>query len=333
MSDTDEEPGDFSTLLRRSQRGKAPRRGTKAFPSKEQQEEALETSRDALFELIGETKRVHPKSTSQGVLNRETGETTIVKSKGAHLHAMGHTVKGQTVLFPEEAAWLLNMHNLIVTDPEGMSCHFEDYCTLMFTSADGWINFEKYQTYAYLRRLGYFVLRHRPPAPVSRPHTHPSLLVTWCSWLWGILNRMVRSIFRYFVGFRSLVHHGVFNTNEDVYKRLRIIDAQPWESKETVESAAEFHWDVYRPHPKWKKKDPGTPDFCVAVTSPREALPTLADYQALFQSTWQHAGARHLSRYRRRGEQAPAFLMAVVGDAEGVSFLKITGDGAADLTH
>lgn len=177
MSDTDEEPGDFSTLLQRytqsenthslvvthgsrSQRGKAaPRRGTKAFSSKEHQQEALEASRDALFELIGETKRVSMKSTSQGVLNRETGETTIVKSKGAHLHAMGHTLKGQTVLFLEEAAWLLNMHSLIVTDPEGVPCQFEDYCALMFTSADGWINFEKYQVSSLTRACKLVLIR------------------------------------------------------------------------------------------------------------------------------------------------------------------------------
>ncbi|CAO3632178.1 unnamed protein product [Cunninghamella blakesleeana] len=205
------------------------KRGSKDFQpnNSSEQQEAIDNSREALFELIGEEKPINSQF-SFGILNdldnndnsnnnnsnmkSEKWLTTIVQKKGTHYQTMGHSVRGNIVLYLEEAAWLLNRYALYVhrksksshdsnNDNNGNknddyqlesssstktaytstidknmkeNVSFEDYCNLMFTSMDGWITYEKYQVYAYLKRLGYIVQR----SPCSSPSSSPSITQT-----------------------------------------------------------------------------------------------------------------------------------------------------------
>jgi hypothetical protein len=77
---------------------------------------------------------------------------------------MGFAHQGQITLFPEEAAFLVARNALVVVDQDA-SVTFEDFCQIMCEEKDGWITYEKYQVYAYLKRLGFIVMRSKPLQP------------------------------------------------------------------------------------------------------------------------------------------------------------------------
>jgi hypothetical protein len=58
---------------------------------------------------------------------------------------------------------------------------------------------------------------------------------------------------------------------EDVYSTLRIVPSTSWYRPFTHQSTSasrfpSFDFDVYKPKPTWKKKNPGVPDFKVVVS-------------------------------------------------------------------
>lgn len=111
-----------------------------------EQKEALDASRNALFTLLGEERRASAKSTSKGVLDRSSGLTKLIQPRGIHLRVMGHAAGGKVSLYLEEAAWLVSMQHLQVTDEQdGRTLDMQDYYSMVFGGQDGWISFEKYQ--------------------------------------------------------------------------------------------------------------------------------------------------------------------------------------------
>jgi hypothetical protein len=89
--------------------------------------------------------------------------TSISVNKGTHLRTMGFSQKGSITLFPEEAAFLVSRDALVVTNENDQVLGFQDFCEILCDDeTDGWISFDKYQVYAYLKRLGYIVLRSKP---------------------------------------------------------------------------------------------------------------------------------------------------------------------------
>jgi hypothetical protein len=75
---------------------------------------------------------------------------------------MGFSQAGVITLYPEEAAFLVSRNALIVTDREGNTFQYQDFCEILCEGDDSWITFDKYQVYAYLKRLGYIVTRSKP---------------------------------------------------------------------------------------------------------------------------------------------------------------------------
>jgi tRNA splicing endonuclease len=80
--------------------------------------------------------------------------TTITVNKGTHLHSMGFSHQGKVTLHAEEAAYLVARNALVVDNMD-----FEGFCEIMYEAGDGFINYDKYQVYAYLKRLGFIVMR------------------------------------------------------------------------------------------------------------------------------------------------------------------------------
>lgn len=62
----------------------------------------------------------------------------------------------------------------------------------------------------------------------------------------------------------------------------------------------------------------------------RDAVPALSTYQTLFSQALP-CSDRPI-RYTQALTRAPTFLIAVVDDAEGVSFLRVADDQVADLS-
>ncbi|KAI9484466.1 hypothetical protein BDB00DRAFT_134588 [Zychaea mexicana] len=345
MSDSEgDEAPDYSTLLQRSKHGQ---KENVYDPS---QENSLEESRNALFAVIDERKKVNEKNLSLGTLDRVTGLTSVSRYKGTHFRVMGHTVKGCMMLYPEEAAWLINMSALRIEsdddDDDDDTTGLEDYFEFMFAQKDGWITFEKYQVYAYLRRLGYIVRRSTLPLQQQQQQQYPSpsLLVGsyWshqCGWLIRTVAYCVKRVLLYCFGSRPLVRRHQSSTLHSVYSTLKIVPSSPWYKPFTTDqntcrvTDTSFDWDVYRPNPQWKKRDPGVPDFRVVVTNSCDAIPSLAKYQKLFsdlEKSPRHSDSFHHIRYTNTLNLS--FLLAVVDDAGAVSFLRISGDGVVDLS-
>ncbi|KAL0074053.1 hypothetical protein J3Q64DRAFT_1833198 [Phycomyces blakesleeanus] len=360
MSDSDDPdvPIDFSTLLSSRQRGKqAPKRGSKESEPNESlaQKNELESSRDALFMLIGEKPKGGQKSMSHGHWSQLTHLTTITSTKGNHVHTMGHTIQGHIALYLEEAAWLISRNALEVTENDNPKL-FEDFCLQMFKGADGWITYEKYQVYVYLKRLGYIVQRSNSCAIQSKA----KLVVpnkTWSYYFFKIIskgNRLCYNVVNSFTSFlqrlgviatsiKPLVWDKTCSSYADVYSTLQIIPSSPWYKpfqqrshlfeKSVKENNIAFDWDVYRPNPKWKKRDAGVPDFRVMDTP----IPPCEQFNGLFSHLEQDLcslpHAKHLQiRNTQSPQSAPAFLMGLVDDSEGVTFLRFTGDGLADVS-
>jgi hypothetical protein len=74
--------------------------------------------------------------------------------------------QGYIRLNPEEAAFLVSRNALIIRD-EDRVLTFEDLCE--FIVEDAWLTFDKYLVYAYLKRLGYIVMRSK--AIARQPHS------------------------------------------------------------------------------------------------------------------------------------------------------------------
>lgn len=143
---------------KKGQQQKAPKRGNKSTD-----QNSVESARQALFECI-EYKAPISKTSSKGTLQScSPFWTSITTNKGTHLHTIGFSHKGIITLYPEEAAFLVSRNALVVTDDKEKVLGFQDFCEILCDDdTDGWINFDKYEVYAYLKRLGYIVLRSKP---------------------------------------------------------------------------------------------------------------------------------------------------------------------------
>lgn len=88
---------------------------------------------------------------------------------------------------------------------------------------------------------------------------------------------------------------------------------------------------MYKPRATWKKKDPGIPDFKVVVENVHNPILSLYHQNQLFYQSQGEAYKNGL-KDTRLVEFGPTFLVALVGDAEGVTFLRMIGDGLADIS-
>ncbi|KAI7871155.1 hypothetical protein BDF14DRAFT_1763786, partial [Spinellus fusiger] len=349
----------YPTHTRRN--SQAVKRGAKTFEpdSSSNQQTATDHSRSVLFSIIGETRQISPKSSSYGFWSPLTFETTISISKGNHLHTMGHTIDGSTTLFLEEAAWLISRNALSVTKQD-KNMEFQEFFQHISMSADGWITYEKYQVYVYLKRLGYTVIRSSSFTSLSNPVTElskasPSLLqrcvhiflkgkyaIAYAGYyIHSLLSKMC-----IFTTASPLVWSHKFSSFATVYSSLQIIPSYPWHrpylksilNETTIHPQNKlFDWDVYRPNVGWKKRDPGVPDFRVLVQSMDKKVPGYNDFNALFSHMTldlkYRTHAKHLQIHNTKTpEIALAFLIALVDDSEGVTFLRFTGDGVADVS-
>ncbi|CAO3703699.1 unnamed protein product [Rhizopus stolonifer] len=237
-------------------------------------------AQEALFQCLENKGRLQ-KSVCQGIV--ESGGVRITVSKGTHLHTVGFSHQGHIRLHPEEAAFLVSRNALVVRDGDRV-LDFEDLVELIVD--DVWLTLDKYQVYAYLKRLGYIVVR----AKVSDQSVFTENT-----------NQMSRSLQK-----KPLVWNYACSDYNDIYSRLRIIPSffQYSSSKRWM-----MDWEVFKPRANWKKKDPGVPDYKISVANVRDPVPTLETrYQMIAQS------------------DHTKLLIALVGDTEGVLFYQTMGN-------
>jgi hypothetical protein len=120
-----------------------------------------------------------------------------------------------------------------------------------------------------------------------------------------------------------------------IYSALQIIPSSSWYKPFYKSLCRTFDWDVYKPRSTWKKKDPGVADFKVVVNNIHDPMPSLYHQNQLFYQSQGRSNTAYGNTIKDTClvELGPTFLMALVGDAEGVTFLRMVGDGLSDISN
>ncbi|GJJ73471.1 tRNA-splicing endonuclease subunit Sen54 [Entomortierella parvispora] len=135
---------------------------------------------DAYFQILKEERRAAERTYSRAVYEPERGLFRLTANRGTHFVSMGHTIKGQIYLYPEEALYLMDRGSLLI-DYQGAPITLQQmwsvYLSPPFFHPNSEIgnciesgsdltqpsnatkSMERYLIYSYLKRLGFVVTR------------------------------------------------------------------------------------------------------------------------------------------------------------------------------
>ncbi|KAI0357608.1 hypothetical protein OH77DRAFT_1494921 [Trametes cingulata] len=307
-----------------------PKRGEKDFEPIAQggsglQRHVLDRSRSAMLEALKATRTISYKSVSHAIWYPPLARAHVTVARGIHFSTMGHSVARPTSdtenakklqkrleLLPEEALYLVERgamycwkptdspppRTALLDDMEGVPMTVQQAYAEMIGTAD--LTFEKYQVYAYLKRLGYVVTRAKPPSP---DYPVPPPLATSARQHTSILGRLysaavswITRIARLFVGgidwWRPVWCRGWPRRNMDnssLFRSLRFLPSghdvplRIQSPPDTPTSPYQVFFHLYKPSTQFKKTAPPPPDFSVVVVNARTSpMPTIAELTALF---------------------------------------------------
>ncbi|EIW59312.1 tRNA splicing endonuclease subunit SEN54 [Trametes versicolor FP-101664 SS1] len=307
-----------------------PKRGEKDFEPTAQggsglQKHVLDRSRSAMLDALKGTRTIAHKSVSHGIWYPGLARAHVTVARGIHFSTMGHSVARPSTssedarkvqkrleLLPEEALYLVERGAMFcwkptdlplrptahLDDMEGVPMSAQQAYAEMIGSCD--LTSEKYQVYAYLRRLGYVVTRAKPPTsdyPVPPPHsptarTPASIFGRLYNAVASLLARMTRVFAGSLDWWQPLrpngwLHHHINNTS--LFKSLRFLPSghsaplHIQQTPETPPSPYQVFYHLYKPSTPFKKTAPPPPDFSVVVVNARASpMPTISELTALF---------------------------------------------------
>ncbi|KZP23306.1 hypothetical protein FIBSPDRAFT_930627 [Athelia psychrophila] len=321
---------DWSKLPPAPGRPVIPKRGEKDFePSVEGgsglQLHVLDRARAAMLEALKADRNTSSKSISYGIWYPSISRAHATVARGVHFGSMGHSVprpapsnagEGSKIqkrleLLPEEALYLVERGTLFCTresptvklnapgmeDIEGAPMTVQQAFAEMIGSEG--LTLEKYQVYAYLKRLGFSITRTDPPTssyPSAQPFasvTPPtSLLQRLFSWIPSCMARIRQLFSRRFDWWKPLRIGGFFHHNQNmnsVFKSLRFIPSghsvalQPSKNLAAQASPYKIFYNLYKPSTPFRKTAPGPPDFSLVIINARTTpMPSLHELAALF---------------------------------------------------
>ncbi|EPQ51094.1 hypothetical protein GLOTRDRAFT_141228 [Gloeophyllum trabeum ATCC 11539] len=283
----------------------------------------LDRARTAMFGALGANRGVNNKSMSYGLWYPQLARAHVTVAKGIHFTSMGHFVQRASAdsqtklqkrleLLPEEALYLVERgalwcwkqvdvvsESVDATDPDGrgppMSVQ-QAYAEMIGTQD---LTLEKYQVFAYLKRLGYIVTRAEPPSP-SYPVPPPlqsstprSVLNTLQSIWSGVCRRLRALIGGSIDWWRPLYLDGWlyhYTNYPSLFKSMRFIHSghsTPLHltSKPASAPRSPYHifYHLYKPSTPFRKTSPPPPDFYVVVVDARNTpMPSLHELAALY---------------------------------------------------
>ncbi|KAF8158038.1 tRNA-splicing endonuclease subunit sen54 N-term-domain-containing protein [Crassisporium funariophilum] len=327
---SDEEDGglDWTKLLPASARPVIPKRGEKEFEPRagggsNLQLHVLDRARGAMFDTLRATRTISSKAVSYASWHPDLARTHVTLARGIHFSNMGHSAPRSVIgedgiekiqkrleLLPEEAIYLiergalfcwkqtdLNMGQIPgLNDVVGSPMTVQQAYSEMIGAED--LTLEKFQVFAYLKRLGYVVTRATPPSssypmPSSSVLTKPgpsilqriqSLFPMWMSSISQVLFNWWRP-----ARISRWLHHD--KNYASLFKSLRFMPAGhsvPLKSSKSIsssESASPYRifFNLYKPSTPFKKSAPPTPDFQIVVINARTTpMPTLQELTDLF---------------------------------------------------
>ncbi|KDQ50520.1 hypothetical protein JAAARDRAFT_63133 [Jaapia argillacea MUCL 33604] len=301
------------------------------------QRHVLDRARNAMFDALRATKGTSIKNMSYGIWYPTIARAHVTIARGIHFSNMGHSVprpvsipqgEGKDVqkkvqkrleLLPEEALYLvergammcwkeqeadtedfLGGESLVGEEVvEGTPMSVQQAFAEMIGREE--LTLEKYQVYAYLKRLGYVVTRAKPPsAAYPIPAPYPTHVVTAKSSILQristIFSNLFGRVFRFISGpvnwwrpihIRRWLHHNM--DYPSLFKSLRIIPAghstplHDHPSHINPQSPYQIFYHLYKPSTQFKKTSPPPPDFSVVVVNARATpMPSLYELTALY---------------------------------------------------
>ncbi|KAH9912847.1 tRNA-splicing endonuclease subunit sen54 N-term-domain-containing protein [Epithele typhae] len=284
-----------------------PKRGEKDFEPSAQggsnlQKHVLDRSRGAMLDALKATRTISHKSVSHAIWYPQLKRAHVTVSRGILFASIGHsaaratagpdgTVKSQKrlELLPEEALYLVERGAMycwrptdlplpqtpLLDDMEGVPMSVQQAYAEMIGIED--LTFEKYQVYAYLKRLGY----------VSSSHL--SIFARIYNALASFLGRPIvrnRNWWRP-LGSVSWLHHGL--AHNTLFKSMRFFpsgSSAPLHVKKPADSLSspyQIFFNLYKPSTPFKKTAPPQPDFSVVVVNARTTpVPSLTELTDLF---------------------------------------------------
>ncbi|KAJ3805661.1 hypothetical protein F5876DRAFT_91416 [Lentinula aff. lateritia] len=331
--DEDEGP-DWTKLMPKAARPVIPKRGDKEFePSKQGgsglQQHVLQRARNAI------------KSISYGTWHPSLARVSVTVSRGVSIGTIGHSVPRATAmangtvktqkrmeLLPEEAIYLIERGSLMcwkesaVEYPNdgtfesisGSPMTVQQAYTEMIGKED--LTMDRYQVYAYLKRLGYTVTRTKPPTafyPVTASYS-PSLLTLTSS------SSFKSKIFALFSSWISTIFRTVFPDSFDWWRTLRIrrwLKVDKNYKTKFPSSPYEPFFNLYKPPTPFKKSAPPPPDYQMVVVNARTTpMPSLRELTAIYDN------APELPPPQRRVRNPPQI--------QGISYKNSTGTTGSD---
>ncbi|KAF8964326.1 tRNA-splicing endonuclease subunit sen54 N-term-domain-containing protein [Flammula alnicola] len=323
---SEEEDGglDWTKLLPASARPVIPRRGEKEFEPRagggtNLQLHVLDRARSAMFETLRATRTISSKAISYATWHPDIARIHVTAARGIHFSSMGHSaprsvlgedgtakIQKRLELLPEEAIYLIERGSLFcwkqtdlnlgqvpgLNDVGGSPMTVQQAFSELIGKED--LTLEKFQVYAYLKRLGYVVTRSNPPDP--HYPLPPNLAVVKPSS--SIIER-IKSIFPAWISSMSRMLFGAFNwwkpvhisrwlhhdkNYSSLFRSLRFMSVRhdvPLKSSDS--SPYRIFFNVYKPSTPFKKSAPPAPDFQLVVINGRTTpMPTLQELNNLF---------------------------------------------------
>ncbi|XP_012710354.2 tRNA-splicing endonuclease subunit Sen54 isoform X1 [Fundulus heteroclitus] len=150
----------------RSRSHKLPARGQKDFypDDSEEQRQRLQQSLDEHWRLISEERVERLGNLVKGVWIPSERIVELQSPAGKFWQTMGFSAEGKQYLLPEEALYLMECGNLLVSHQD-LPLSIQDGYE-MFLSADA-VSLQQYQVFGHLKRLGYVVHRFDPSSEPS----------------------------------------------------------------------------------------------------------------------------------------------------------------------
>ncbi|KAG1735189.1 tRNA-splicing endonuclease subunit sen54 N-term-domain-containing protein [Suillus lakei] len=295
-----------------------PKRGEKDFEpapggGSGLQVHVLDRARAAMFDALKADRAISSKSASYGVWCPRISRVHVTVARGIHFSVMGHSAARPTPiengstklqkrleLLPEEALYLIERGALFcwkdiqvdltgLDDVEGAPMSVQQAFAEIIGKED--LTLEKYQVFAYLRRLGYVVTRTDPPSssyPVPPPRLgSDGVPLSFFRRLSSIFSLFTTKVVRFWRGTlnwwrplrisRWIQHDKSYGT---VFKSLRVIPAghsiPPYSSHATPvapSSPYKIFYNMYKPSTNFRKTTPPQPDFQIVLTELFNVLP------------------------------------------------------------
>nr|GAT42654.1 predicted protein [Mycena chlorophos] len=326
---------DWSKLVPAAARPVIPRRGEKEFEPQPGggsglQVHVLDRARNAMFDALRATRTISSKTVSYTLWHPQISRAHVVLARGTHFNSLGHSVprpiltqdgaqkaQKRLELLPEEALYLIERGSAFCWKETTVDVAQVDAAERVlgapmsvqqaYTEMIGKENLtlERYQVYAYLKRLGYVVTRTTAPnpeypmpppfdlSPLNQPKPKSILdriRALFPSWI----TRLFTGRFDWWRPLR-LNKWSLYGRNYGaMFKALRFLPSghrvpllvpkkEAAVGLPTASSPYRIFFNVHKPATTYRKTSPCLPDYQIVVVDARTTpMPSLRELTDLF---------------------------------------------------